>query len=906
MFNVMQRKTTMLLYKIEESIGSFVLENGDIKSLNIGRLENIHQREVDKGRVFNRESIRDIVEATYLDELFGFALDIADDSSIVDSLNYLYALFHHLDIYEIRNAIAHPNRPFWDCYWYRVASIASDPVVDLLQLEGIKEALSAVENDNIIDPPDEWMNQTLWQIPNNLPDSFDHGVTGLIGRDKELKQLKKYIINPRVNSIALVAPGGLGKTALALDLLNTIVSTPSFSTDLDAVIFVTMKTEKLTASGVVSLDAIETIDELRVNIVSSINEAFNEDYTNLGDLLKDFQKKRILLCIDNLETLLRDNQDSFEDFNYELPALWKVLITSRITISNSTILSLSSLQEKSASKLARTYHMKRGGQALIQEDYKNIVIKCFYNPLAIRLSIDLIMTGKDIPMSLNVANKEIAEFSYNNLIASLSKESVKILEAIFVESESTRLSLCELLDFTIDEVSEAIGELSKTSLILRESTDTSESYRLSNSVRDLLLISPRNIEFRSQVIESINRRTNLANEIDLRQTQKDLPEWHTNYIPSTVNPNLKILVTELNKKISKCKKNPELAVELFKKFRQAEYLYEKEYVYHNSFGRVYEVLKDFKSAEFQYNLGLSSNPDSPSSYYLLARLHHSMNDFDKSRQLYEKLMEMGWIADEPSIHSFGRSIFVGYFLSLLYTGKYEEIMDKTKKWKDLGAYRSTLGTFRASAWKRKAEEFTDDSPQDTVDSLLRASRILSDVFRNDGYSRTACNQATNIFEQIGFCFTRQNYYEGFKDEGLELFDFVKDNIFEMKRANEIKNSDELLRKFISIPIKKNPFKDLDYHSNNNAMFDFTDDFTDSEDPNIIEVKIRKRPKDKATFLFGFDVNSKDYFLHFDNLEGGNWRDWCHLEIGQIITVLPEKTPAKGKSIVASKIFIDIN
>ena len=87
MFNLMQRKTTMLLYQIEESIGNFVLENGDVNSMNIGRLENIHQREVSKGRVFNRESIKDIVEATYLDELFGFALDLANDSSILDSLN---------------------------------------------------------------------------------------------------------------------------------------------------------------------------------------------------------------------------------------------------------------------------------------------------------------------------------------------------------------------------------------------------------------------------------------------------------------------------------------------------------------------------------------------------------------------------------------------------------------------------------------------------------------------------------------------------------------------------------------------------------------------------------------------------------------------------------------------------
>ena len=91
MNNLIQRKTTMLLYQIEQSIGNFVLENGDINFLNLGRLESIYKREVDKGRGFNRDSIKDIVEATYLDELFGFALDIASDSSMLASLNYFSA-----------------------------------------------------------------------------------------------------------------------------------------------------------------------------------------------------------------------------------------------------------------------------------------------------------------------------------------------------------------------------------------------------------------------------------------------------------------------------------------------------------------------------------------------------------------------------------------------------------------------------------------------------------------------------------------------------------------------------------------------------------------------------------------------------------------------------------------------
>ncbi|HDZ9178028.1 TPA: ATP-binding protein, partial [Vibrio cholerae] len=285
----------------------------------------------------------DIVEATYLDELFGFALDITEDSSTLDSINYLYSLFHHLDIYEIRNAVSHPNRPFWDCYWYRVASIASDPVNEMLGFSDVKKALVSAEAGIISDPPEEWLNKVIWEIPNNLPGTFEHELTGLIGRTKELQELKKHISNPRVNTVALVAPGGAGKTALALDLLNTIVSTPSYTKSVNAVVYVTMKTEKLTSDGVVPLSAAETIQELQQAIVESVNEVYDEDYSSFDQIIESKADERILLCIDNLETLLRENPASFDELNYALPVNWQVLVTSRVTISNATIISLENL-----------------------------------------------------------------------------------------------------------------------------------------------------------------------------------------------------------------------------------------------------------------------------------------------------------------------------------------------------------------------------------------------------------------------------------------------------------------------------------------------------------------------------------------------------------------------------------
>ena len=56
MSNPTRTKTAMVLHQIEESLGNFVLKKGNIEALNEGTLQDIHAREMDKGRIFNLAS----------------------------------------------------------------------------------------------------------------------------------------------------------------------------------------------------------------------------------------------------------------------------------------------------------------------------------------------------------------------------------------------------------------------------------------------------------------------------------------------------------------------------------------------------------------------------------------------------------------------------------------------------------------------------------------------------------------------------------------------------------------------------------------------------------------------------------------------------------------------------------
>ncbi|MCZ5860330.1 MULTISPECIES: tetratricopeptide repeat protein [Vibrio] len=901
MLNELRLKTAMVLHQLEESLGSFVLNEGNLDNLSVESLENIHKREAAKGRKFNKDSIKDIVEATYLDELFGFALDITEDSSTLDSINYLYSLFHHLDIYEIRNAVSHPNRPFWDCYWYRVASIASDPVNEMLGFTEVKKALISAEEGVISEPPEEWLNKVIWEIPNNLPDTFEHELTGLIGRAKELQELKKHISNPRVNTVALVAPGGAGKTALALDLLNTIISTPSYTKSVNSVIYVSMKAEKLTSNGVIPLSAIETIQELKQAILEAVNDVYDEDYSSFEQALKDKSEERILLCVDNLETLLRESPSSFDELNYTLPGNWQVLVTSRVTISNATIISLENLQKKSAVHLARTYHNKRGGRFERLSDYEKLTEKCFHNPLAIRLSIDLVLKGKDIPESLTVANKEIAEFSYNNLIDVLTTTGVEILECIFVEGSSSRLSLCELLGKSLDEVSEGVSELSRTSLITRSSHDEGESYALNDSVRELLLLSPRNLTIRTKVQASVEKRRVLSKEIDNRQTAEDFPVWHTDHIDKATNENLKILVTSFNREYRKARKNNELAISIYRRLKDAQFMHDDSALYHRTLARSLELLKDVHSAEKHYKKAQHIEPENPTSTYLLGRLYHATKRYDIACVQMSSLLKTEWMEPSSDNLQFGKSVYQTYFLSLLYDGKWQQVLDETKDWKNSDGFRSTLGTYRAAAWKRKMEHTVDSDRKATMDSLISAIRILGDVFRTNGYSMQATVQAAKIFEEIEFCCSRTKYQSEFREQTIELLKFVFTHISGVNETLTRKDMSLLIKKLMKINILGNPFSGRSFESYVDSVEAVLDDEVLSG--GLVEVVIKRRPK-SPSFLFAHDSKNQEYFLHYDNFKDGGWRRWIHLSLGERLHVVPELENVKrDKAIDTKEIYL---
>ncbi|NOR58015.1 MAG: hypothetical protein GQ474_05780 [Sulfurimonas sp.] len=314
-------KTAMVVYAMENSLGSYILNNEELKEdLSGSSIATIIARELKRGNEISEQETSLIVESSYLDEIFDFALDISKGSVIENYLKQLKQLFYTLKIFDIRNAVSHPNRPFPECYWFRAATIASDPLIEKLKLHDVTLSLHSAIAGNLIEPPEHWLSNVVWAIPNTLPANFDHEITGLLGRDKEFKELKKVLSVARNNLIAIVAPGGIGKTALVLQFLKDLSLTPEASQLIDSILFCSLKNEQLTADGIQEIAAIDGIDSIKETILDDLRSIYEDiELKSFEDACEKLATKRILICIDNLETLLIDSQKDFIELNQQLP-----------------------------------------------------------------------------------------------------------------------------------------------------------------------------------------------------------------------------------------------------------------------------------------------------------------------------------------------------------------------------------------------------------------------------------------------------------------------------------------------------------------------------------------------------------------------------------------------------------
>jgi hypothetical protein len=218
-------QSAMVLFALEEALGAYVLQNAHSPdAIPDGVRRGIETRLAQGAEPL---PVTQLVQKTYIKELIDLAVGTAEGRAGKDHLLHLNSLVDLLRVFDIRNAVCHPNRPFPEHFWHRMAALATDPAIEALRLHRVTDAFRCAAEGRLIPPPEGWLQQRAWSVSNNLPTSFDHEVTGLIARKEEATDLRKRLSNVRNNFLALVGPGGTGKTALCLELLREVALDPN-------------------------------------------------------------------------------------------------------------------------------------------------------------------------------------------------------------------------------------------------------------------------------------------------------------------------------------------------------------------------------------------------------------------------------------------------------------------------------------------------------------------------------------------------------------------------------------------------------------------------------------------------------------------------------------------------------
>jgi LuxR family glucitol operon transcriptional activator len=263
-------------------------------------------------------------------------------------------------------------------------------------------------------------------VSHNLPDP-DFDETGFVGRQHLVKTIKELIFGP-FPIISLIGVGGLGKTALALQVAYSLLE--NNTSNFDAIVWVTAKSATLSDLEIRRIDGaiVDSLGLLR-KAVAEIggDEKTSSPIDELVELLAAF---RILLVLDNLETVLDQN---VKDFFERLPQGSKVLTTSRIGIGAfDRPVQIAPFEPQDSVTLLRKMATTRGIQSLLRLSntrLEEFAKRMGNNPLHLKWFVLGVQSGRT-PEQILSQPQILLEFCMQNVFEHLSENARKLLEVM--------------------------------------------------------------------------------------------------------------------------------------------------------------------------------------------------------------------------------------------------------------------------------------------------------------------------------------------------------------------------------------------------------------------------------------------------------------------------------------------
>lgn len=367
---------------------------------------------------------------------------------------------------QVRNRVAH-TRPMEIGDLSLITDIANDLVrqaPDIWVLTG--ETLRRLNKEPAfvlgltVQLPTDPTNEPQHNLP--IPD-FDE--TGFLGRNSELRRIKKALLGP-YPVVSILGDGGIGKTAIALKVAYDLLDTPD--NPFEAVVWVSAKATTLTSGEIATISgAIQS----SLGLFEAAAKELAGDISGSGvdpieDVLEYLGQFNILLILDNLETV---TDKRLRDFLLDLPLGSKVLLTSRIGLGIENPVKLEALSEEESKQFLKTLAGLRSVEPLKKLDddsLTRLVRKLRGHPLYIKWLVAGVQTGRR-PAELLNDNSLLLDFCMSNVWDKLSQLARGILQAMQIAKGQRNLGeLAYLADIPADKTQEAVLELMTTNFVV--------------------------------------------------------------------------------------------------------------------------------------------------------------------------------------------------------------------------------------------------------------------------------------------------------------------------------------------------------------------------------------------------------------------------------------------------------
>ncbi len=401
----------------------------------------------------------------YLDFADSYQALLANKKHLPDSLrDALTTIAAHLQaLIQVRNRVAH-SRPME----LGDLAIALD-VANALRAHSSTDWTATTEIVGRLESEPSFVLGLTVELPvdplkqpqHNLPiPDFDE--TGFFGRSAELKRIKKALLGA-YPVVSVLGDGGIGKTAIALKVAYDLLDAQD--TPFDAIVWATAKSTTLTDREISTIggaiqDSLGLFEAAAKELAGGTHSAERVD--PMDELLEYLEQFRVLLILDNLETVT-DNR--LRSFLLDLPMGSKVLLTSRIGLGIENPVKLDPLTNEESKRLLRTLASIRGVDALrsIGDDGLNrLVTKLRGHPLYIKWLVSGVQAGRR-PAELVNDNSLLLDFCMSNVWDKLPQLARSVLQTMQISRGPRNLAeLAYLGNMSAERIQESVLDLMKT------------------------------------------------------------------------------------------------------------------------------------------------------------------------------------------------------------------------------------------------------------------------------------------------------------------------------------------------------------------------------------------------------------------------------------------------------------